>query len=51
MFALGKVTPPVKLLTKSGDTLIINFEILDNKLENLSLTGPAEINFRGTVEL
>lgn len=51
MFALGKVTPPVKLLTKSGDTLIINFEIIDNKLENLSLTGPAEINFRGTVEL
>lgn len=51
MFALGKVVPPVKLLTKSGDTLTINFEIIDNKLENLSLTGPAEINFRGTVEL
>lgn len=51
MFALGKVTPPVELLTKSGDILTINFEILDNKLENLSLTGPAEINFCGTVKL
>jgi diaminopimelate epimerase len=51
MFALGKVTPPVKLLTKSGDTLIIDFKIIDNKLENLCLTGPAEINFRGTIEL
>jgi diaminopimelate epimerase len=51
MFALGSVTPPVKLLTKSGDTLTIDFKILNNKLENLSLKGPAEINFRGTVEL
>lgn len=51
MFALGKVTPPVKFLTKSGDTLIIDFKIIDNKLENLCLTGPAEINFRGTIEL
>lgn len=51
MFALGRVTHPVKLLTKSGDILVIDFKIIDNKLENLSLTGPAEINYRGTVEL
>ncbi|MCA0389072.1 MAG: diaminopimelate epimerase [Bacteroidetes bacterium] len=50
-YALGKCEPPVNLKTKSGDTLTINFEIIDNKLENLSLTGPAEINFHGTVEL
>ncbi len=48
-FALGKCKPPVRLLTKSGDTLSVNFEIIDNKLGNLVLTGPAAINFQGSV--
>ncbi len=50
-FALGKCKPPVRLLTRSGDYLIIDFEIINNKLENLCLTGPAEINFHGAVGL
>lgn len=50
-FALKKCEPPVSLKTKSGEKLTIDFEIIDNKLENLSLTGPAENNFNGTVEL
>lgn len=50
-FALGKCKPPVRLLTKSGDTLTVNFEIIDNKLENLSLTGHAAINFQGSVAI
>jgi diaminopimelate epimerase len=50
-FALGKCKPPVRLLTKSGDYLTVDFNIIDNKLENLSLTGPAEINFNGSVQL
>lgn len=50
-FSLGKCKPPVRLLTKSGETLTVNFEIIDNKLENLVLTGPAAINFQGYVEI
>ncbi|GJQ32213.1 MAG: diaminopimelate epimerase [Ignavibacteriaceae bacterium] len=50
-FALEKCKPPVKIVTKSGDHLTINFEIINNKLENLRLTGPAEINFHVTVGL
>lgn len=50
-FALGKCRPPVRFLTRSGDYLTIDFEIINNKLENLCLTGPAEINFHGAVGL
>lgn len=38
---LGKVNPPVKILVQSGDLLTVDFKLTDNKIENLSLEGPA----------
>ena len=42
-----RVEPPVKLLAKSGDVLVVDFKISNNKVQDLSLTGPAEIIFKG----
>ena len=39
---LKNVTKPVKLLTKSGEKLIVNFELSDNSIKALSLTGSAK---------
>jgi len=51
LFALGKTGTKLKLLTRSGDYLTVDLEIINNKLENIGLTGPAEIAFHGTVGL
>ena len=42
-----RMEPPVKLLAKSGDVLVVDFKISYNKVQDLSLTGPAEIIFKG----
>jgi len=39
--------PPIKLITFGGDELIVNFEIIEQKFKNISITGPAEIAFEG----
>ncbi|MBK6913031.1 MAG: diaminopimelate epimerase [Ignavibacteriales bacterium] len=39
--------PPIKLITYGGDELIVNFEIIERKFKNISITGPAEIIFEG----
>jgi len=46
---LGKVTPPVTILVGSGDTLEVNFALTDDGAENVSLIGPAEHVFQGTL--
>ncbi|MCX6149428.1 MAG: diaminopimelate epimerase [Ignavibacteriales bacterium] len=42
-----KLKPPITVVTKSGNELIIDFKVEDQHIRNLSLTGPAEITFTG----
>lgn len=41
------VEPPVKIVTKSGEQLVVDFRFQNEKFENISLTGPAKITFTG----
>lgn len=41
---------PITLKTKGGDRLSVNFEIENEELINLSLTGPAKLVFDGSIE-
>lgn len=41
--------PPITLRTFGGDNLIVNFSIVNQNVENLTITGPAIIVFEGTV--
>jgi len=43
------IKPPVTLLTRGGEELIVDFERRENKIENLSLTGPAKVVFTGEI--
>ncbi|MEW6507007.1 MAG: diaminopimelate epimerase [Bacteroidota bacterium] len=45
------VQPPVKLIPKSGDQLIVNFSAINNQITDLSLTGPAKIVFNGEITI
>ncbi len=49
-FALG-IKPPVKLVTRGGDELIVDFEEENKNIMNLSLTGPAKVTFTGELLL
>ncbi|MDP2209388.1 MAG: diaminopimelate epimerase [Bacteroidota bacterium] len=40
---------PIKVLTRSKDTLVINFINTDNKITNVSIEGPANQVFTGTL--
>lgn len=46
---IDNLQPPITLLTHGGDILIVNFNIENQKIENLSLTGPANIIFSGEI--
>ncbi|HSD64785.1 MAG TPA: diaminopimelate epimerase [Ignavibacteriaceae bacterium] len=46
-FFKNEVKPPVKLITAGGDILIVNFKFEDQKIKELSLTGPVLISFTG----
>lgn len=46
-----KLRPPVKIIPRSLQELIVNFEVENNKVLNLSLTGPAEVVFTGQIPL
>jgi len=47
----GKISTPVKLKTKGGDILKVDFQINENVIENVSLTGPAKIVFQGKYKI
>jgi diaminopimelate epimerase len=40
-FALRELKPPVKVHTKSGSVLTVDFKIIETKIRSLTLTGPA----------
>ena len=42
------VEPPVVLLTRGGDELVVDFKVEDNNVKNLSLSGPAKIIYTGS---
>ncbi len=43
----GLVKPPVTLITKGDEQLIVDFAFGEDKITDLSLTGPAEITYTG----
>lgn len=49
--AYRQLKPPIKIKTWGSEELIVNFQIVGNRFENVSLTGPARIVFNGEFEL
>lgn len=48
-YVTDKLEPPITLNTRGGNKLIVNFEVENQKVKNLSLTGPAEIIYEGWI--
>lgn len=46
---LYEIKPPIKFLSNSGDFLIVDFVKEVSKFNNISLTGPAKIIFKGEI--
>jgi diaminopimelate epimerase len=43
--------PPIKLLSRGGFNLVVDFKVENQKMLDLSLTGPAEITFKGVITI
>lgn len=50
-FVTKKISVPVKIIPKSNENLFVNFDVLDSKVRNLSLTGPAKVTFTGKMKI
>jgi diaminopimelate epimerase len=48
-FVNYKLSPPIQIFPKSNEKLLVNFDVENSKVRNLSLTGPAKIIFTGEV--
>lgn len=46
-----QLQPPIKLITKIGETFIVDFEFQNQIIKDLSLTGPAELVFKGELSI
>ena len=46
-----KLTLPMEIIPKSNEKLLVNFNIENSKVINLSLTGPAKIIFTGEMKI
>ncbi|MCW8814078.1 MAG: diaminopimelate epimerase, partial [Chlorobium sp.] len=46
-YVTHKIPPPVEIFTKGNEKLLVNFDVENSKVKNLSLTGPAKIVFTG----
>jgi diaminopimelate epimerase len=52
VFAATEATKgPISVIARGGDELRVGFEKIDEQFRNVSLTGPAEFVFEGTIEL
>ncbi|MEK6552821.1 MAG: diaminopimelate epimerase, partial [Bacteroidota bacterium] len=51
VFTKENFNPPIKVRQKSGDELIVDFKIEEQKVQELSLTGPAKIIFNGEITI
>jgi len=50
-YSIFGLRPPVKLITRGGDELIVDFGVENQRVINLSLTGPAKVTFTGELSL
>lgn len=50
-FRKFEIQPPILLITKGGDELIVNFNTDGSKFSNVSLTGPAKKIYNGEIEI
>lgn len=44
-----KISLPISLITWGGETLIVNFDVENQKVSKVTLTGPAKIVFEGKI--
>jgi diaminopimelate epimerase len=49
--ATENANSPIRVLTRGGDELQVGFARIDNQFRNVTLTGPAEFVFEGTIEI
>ena len=49
--ATENVKGPIDVMVRGGDTLRVGFEKIDQEFRNVTLTGPAEFVFEGTIEI
>jgi len=49
--ATENVKGPIEVMVHGGDTLRVGFEKIDKEFRNVTLTGPAEFVFEGTIEI
>ena len=45
------VNGPITVIARGGDQLRVGFDVMDKQFRNVTLTGPAEFAFEGTIEL
>ncbi|MCU0332103.1 MAG: diaminopimelate epimerase [Ignavibacteriaceae bacterium] len=50
-FVTKKLFVPVKIIPKSNENLLVNFDVENSKVRNLSLTGPAKVIFTGEIKI
>src|SRR5690606_1175772 len=48
---LHAATAPVTVRVKGGDDLLVDFEVLAGVYRNVTLTGPADLVFEGTIAI
>ena len=48
---LWKMNPPITVLTRSNQDLLINFSAINGTIRDVTLTGPATVTFDGFVEI
>jgi diaminopimelate epimerase len=50
-YVTKKLSVPVKIFPKSNEKLLVNFDVENSKVRNLSLTGPAKVTFTGEMKI
>jgi len=50
-YAKHKLSAPIEIIPKSNEKLLVNFDVENSKIKNLSLTGPAKIIFTGEMKI
>jgi diaminopimelate epimerase len=49
-YVTNDLRPPIKIFTKENENLFVNFDVENQKVKNISLTGTARIVFSGEIE-
>lgn len=50
-FVKHKLLTPIEIIPKSKEKLLVNFDVENSKVVNLSLTGPAKVVFTGEMKI